>query len=103
MKIVLLFAFVAAANAAWLCPNGDADCDPGECCIRSFLVNSCQPMGLLHDACNNEGLSISGYCDCADGLICADYGTSAFTDFFVGDGWCLPAPTTTAANAINDA
>ncbi|XP_078658711.1 prokineticin Bm8-f-like isoform X1 [Branchiostoma floridae x Branchiostoma belcheri] len=102
MKVVLLLAFVAAANAAYFCPNGDADCDPGECCVRSILVNACQPLGQLHDACNNEGLSLSGYCDCADGLTCVDYGTGAFTDFWVGDGWCVHTPADQANPATGD-
>ncbi|XP_078658716.1 uncharacterized protein LOC144904047 isoform X6 [Branchiostoma floridae x Branchiostoma belcheri] len=89
MKIVLLLAFVAAANAAWLCPNGDVDCDPGECCIRSFILNTCHDRPGLYDNCNNDALSVTGYCDCADGYVCADYGTSSFSDFFNGDGWCV--------------
>ncbi|XP_035671110.1 uncharacterized protein LOC118412381 [Branchiostoma floridae] len=92
MKVVLLLAFVAAANAAWLCPNGDSDCDPGECCVRSFIINTCQDRPGLYDSCNNDALSVTGYCDCAEGLRCADYGTSAFSDFFSGDGWCVTAP-----------
>ncbi|XP_078658713.1 uncharacterized protein LOC144904047 isoform X3 [Branchiostoma floridae x Branchiostoma belcheri] len=99
MKIVLLLAFVAAANAAWLCPNGDSDCDPGQCCVRSLLVNSCQFLGRLYDNCNNDALAITGYCPCAEGLVCVDYGTSSFSDFFSGDGWCVTAP---AAGALGN-